>query len=259
MINPLRSSLASELSSFDDVPLTLHFEQMSVTVTHDGFSIGSHRNCDLQQNDTSIPPLHSVIHTQQGAVWIEAANDETVLLVNDRPCRRMALRDGDHFLVGASTFVVRLGAVQHELLESPETLPTTKEDLASLSAEELCDRIFTEQSMIQELSTGERSGWEALLQAIEAVHGEPAPGEVTMAPTIPLSPEHVSYETLLGQIEELQETIVDRTRELSAQEVQVLASSSCLEESQQRVTQRLDELLDQLNKSDLPNELRASA
>jgi hypothetical protein len=262
MINPPRSSLPSNISfsdSLNDVVLTLHSEQLSVTVAHDDFSIGSHRLCDLKLIDPSIPPLHSVIHTQSGAIWIEAANDETVLVVNDRSCRRMALRDGDHFRVGASVFTIDLGAESLEALKSSALQEELKEDLGLLNAEELCDRIVTEQTMIQELSEGQRSGWEALLHAIEAVHEEPMHCEVAAELTIPLVEDQVAYDALFGQIQELQEAIADGSKELSEQEAEVIASSSILEDSQQRVTQRLDEILEQLAKSDSPNELRASA
>ena len=103
------------------------------------------------------------------------------------------------------------------------------------------------------------NGWEALLDAIKAVRSEPMINEMSESPTFPIPEELVAYDALFGQIQELHETIVDRSRELDQKEAEVLASTSIIEESQQRVAQRLDEILDQLNKSEGPSELRASA
>src|SRR5579859_4499525 len=75
--------------------LVLKSAAMTVHVTHDGFSIGSSRKCDLCLVDSAVPALHSIIHMQQGAIWIETADESTELVVNQRAFRRMALRHGD--------------------------------------------------------------------------------------------------------------------------------------------------------------------
>ena len=258
MFTPLRSSLTSESSNIDNpegVLLALQSELQSVAVTHDGFSIGSSRHCDLRLMEDAIQPLHSLIRMQCGAIWIEAADDETVLTVNDRPCRRMALRHGDRLKIGATEFTTILDTENVALFDQS----VIDDDLALLTAEELCDRIVSEQSIVNELSDEHHSGWEALLHAIEAVGEEPQASELADENLLSNSQELVDYDALLGQIQELNETIADRTRELNAHEAEVLASTSILEESQQRVSQRLDEILDQLAKTEPPTEFRASA
>ncbi len=243
----------------DDTVLTLSSDQSSVVVHRDGFLIGSHPRCDLSLKDTTIQPLHSVIHMQSGAIWIESAIDDISIIVNDRACRRMALRQGDLIRIGASAFHVDLVANRSETNPSIAPQIVVQEDLAALSAEELCDRIVSEQSMIQELSHHEASGWEALIQAIEAVHKQPQSLNRPSDQTIPLGAEHANLSGLIGQIEELQQAIADRARELTEREAIVAASSSILEQSQQLVTQRLDVILEHLGKNDPPAELRASA
>ena len=262
MFKSLRSSTLSG-SSFndtsDDVAIHLHLEQQSIPVTHDGFSIGSGRHCDLKIGEPAIPFLHSVIHSQCGAIWIETADEEAILTVNDYPCRRMALRQGDQLKIGTVGLVVDFGIQSQQHAEDDSIDEHVEEDLQSLTAEQLCDRIATEQAMVQEFSEEEHSGWEALLDAIKAVRVEPIISEMTEESLLPMPDELVAYDALFGQIRELHETIVDRSRELEEKEAEVLASTSIIEESQQRVAQRLDEILDQLNKSEGPSELRASA
>ncbi len=262
MFKTLRSSPQSDESLIDtsaEVSIRLQFEHQSIPVTRDGFAIGSGRHCDLKLGEPSIPFLHSVIHNQCRAIWIEAADEAAILSVNEHPCRRMALRHGDRLKIGPVELVVDLGNPCDHGVGDFVSSEHAMDDLHSLTAEELCDRITTEQAMVEELSDDERSGWEALLHAIEAVRVEPGLGEKVESGTLPMPEEIVSYDTLFGQIRELHETIVDRSRELDQKEAEVLASTSIIEESQQRVSQRLDEILDHLNKSDGPTELRASA
>ena len=262
MFKSLRTSTelnTSNIDTSDEVVLRLQLDQQSIPVTVDGFEIGSSRHCDLKLSEPSIPFLHSLIHNQRGAIWIEAADESAILLVNDHPCRRMALRHGDRLKIGSSELVVDFGIQSDRSVDHNMSDDHTFEDIYSLTAEELCDRIATEQAMVQELSDEERSGWEALLHAIEAVRVEPGLGEMVEGGTLPMQEELVSYDALFEQIQELHETIVDRSRELDQKEAEVLASTSIIEESQQRVTQRLDEIIDQLNKSDGSTEFRASA
>ena len=230
MFKSLRSSAQSDLQSngtTDDAPIRLQLDQRSIPVTHDGFTIGSGRRCDLNFAEPAIPFLHSVIHRQSGAVWIEAADDAAFLQVNDRTCRRMSLRHGDRLTIGSIGLVIDLGIVQPQLAEESPVEQHHEEDLQSLSAEELCDRIVTEQTMIQELSEV-NSGWGALMQAIKAVRVEPMMNEIDEGATFPIPEELVAYDALFGQIQELHETIIDRSRELNQKEAEVLASTSSI-------------------------------
>lgn len=249
MFTPIRSTQnASDSGSVENPAnfvLTLNSPTRSIIVDHDGFSIGASPHCDLTLVDASIPPLHSIIHQQSGIAWIEAADDNVFITVNDRPCRRMTFRSDDRLKIGATEFAISLQPQNQVRLDEP----VMNEDLALLTAEELCDRILSEQTMVAEFAEGQRSGWEALLRAINDANQE-----------ITSSDQHfgdrqVALNELLGQIQELNEAIVIHTRELNQRESEVLASTSALEESQQRI----DKIVDQLNQNDPPNELRASA
>ncbi len=255
MFTPQRSSVPGQdslnIDHSTNSVLTLQSAGMSVVVTHDGFSIGASRQCDLTINEPSIPALHSVIHQQGGAIWIESADENTMLTVNDRPYRRMALRHDDRFQIGSMEF---------RILMTTETVAVTEqatisEDLTLLTAEELCDRILSEQSMVAEFVDGQRAGWEALLRAIEAADLEQANEHLVEQQAAKPDDEKVVFDAILEEIQALSETITDRTKELSHQEKDVLESTTILEESQQRI----DQILDQLTKNDPPNELRASA
>ena len=94
-----------------------------------------------------------------------------------------------------------------------------------------------------------------MLQAIAAVRKVPSASE---SKSYSPADDAGVYNLLLGQIQELQATIADRSRELSEKEAEVLASTSMIEETQQQVAERLDVILDHLNQAE-SNELRASA
>lgn len=253
--NPSRPSMPSSSGRSDEMVLTLLSGSQSIQVNHDGFKIGTGRQCDLILEDPTIPRLHSQIHIQSGAVWIETVCDDLYLTVNGATCRRMALRDGDRLQIGSTRLSIQL-APQPLVAEVGEaTNEGLPEDLASLTAEELCDRILTEQAIVKELSADADSGWGALVKAIEAVREVPTSLE---SENIPHAEEVRVYNALLSHLQELQVAIADRTRELNQKEAEVLATASMMEETQKRVTQRLDVILDHLNGPE-SNELRASA
>ena len=273
MFTSIRSSSAfgsHHSGNNPDLILTLASSTQSVTVTHDGFTIGSNQRCDLVVDDSEVPSLHSIIHIQAGAIWIEACSDDATLLVNDRLARRMSLRHEDHLKIGQTDFKVLL---KPEAIAAVERA-TSNEDLTLLTAEELCDRILSEQSMVSEFVDGQRAGWENLLLAIETAHDQPtqselsqlasidtesAPAEFLEASAVASIDEQVTLNALLQQIQELNEAIHDRTRELTEQEKDVLESTDLLEDTHHRVTERLDDLLDQLSRNEPPSDLRASA
>ena len=259
MFTPQRSTFPSPNSSNAEqstsVVLTLQFSGQSVVVTHDGFTIGSSQRCDLPLNDTSIPGLHSVIHIQSGAIWIEAANDDTTVIVNHRPYRRMALRHEDCINIGSTELKILM--INESITEVE--VPALEEDLSLLSAEELCDRILSEQSMVSEFIEGRRSGWEALLQAIQAANDEPLLRQSSNDEVANQVSENETFETLLDEIQGLNTSITEHTRELSDHEKELLESTLIMEESQMRAIQQLDDILEKLKNSDPPNELRASA
>lgn len=272
MQTPIGSSvshlgLTSTDSSSDNV-LVLKTTEMTVHVTHDGFSIGSSRKCDLCLADDAVPLLHSVVHLQQGVIWIETAAENAELIVNDRAYRRMALRHDDQLQIGSTNFTVQIGTGTTALLEQV----SVGEDLSLLTAEELCDRILSDQTMVDEFTAGQRAGWEMLLHAIEAASREteivepriidqPVVAQIeepSLTDQQSLTEEHAALDTLLGQIQELNDALTDHTRHLNEREEKVLETTNMLNESQQ-ITQRLGELIDQMSQTDPPNELRASA
>ena len=277
MFTPLESAFGGSNWSNGEQSLRSDLRLQSiervVSINRDAFTIGSSKQCDLSINDGSLPTLHSVIHVQNGAIWIEAADDTTKITINDRPYRRMALRHDDRLKLGTEEFRILMNA---EPIASTGSA-TLQEDLSLLSAEELCDRIIAEQTMVTDFVSGQRSGWDALLRAIEEADTESLPeissieteeeavtqAEVIAEPALITKEEAIAEEaalnSLLEEIQTLNETITDKTIELSEREKEVLETNSLLEESQKQVTERIDELLEQLNQAEPSTDLRASA
>jgi len=280
MQTPIGSSIP-DLGSFaaddgSDNVLVLNSAELTVRVAHDGFTIGASRKCDLCLADDTIPALHSVIHMQHGAIWIETADEKAELIVNDRSYRRMALRHNDEMRIGTKNFTIQIGTGAPTAIEQAAAVG---EDLTLLTAEELCDRILADQSMVDEFTAGQHAGWEMLLHAIEAASQEADTTELKIdeprvvarseaslvseeaapADDSSLAEEHAVLDSLLGQIQELNDALTDHTRQLTEREEQVLETTNILNESHQQITQRLGDLIDQMTQTDPPNELRASA
>lgn len=281
MFTPLESTLGDSNSLKGErglqSDLRLQSIERVVSINRDAFTIGSSKQCDLSINDGSMPTLHSIIHVQNGAIWIEAADDTTKITVNDRPYRRMALRHEDRLKLGTEEFRILMNA---EPIASTGSA-TLEEDLSLLSAEELCDRIIAEQSMVADFVSGQRSGWDALLRAIEEADTESLPEvahveieeeaeavaseqeDVIAESALIINDAAIAEEAALGsllvEIQTLNESITEKTIELSEREKEVLETNSLLEESQKQVTERIDELLEQLNQAEPSADLRASA
>lgn len=235
-------------------PLVLDGASESFVIDGDEVRVGSSLACELQLPDG--PALHSVIRHQAGVAWIEAV-DGANLFVNGQLRRRMALREGDVLELNGSTFAVRFGLT----MDSEETTGLV-EDLALLTAEELCDRIAAEQALLDEFSADQRAGMRNLVAAIHATHEAEHP--TVLLPMETLRPNSAvaatdDCERLFDQIRELSELMHGRTEELDDCESELIAATSLLEEAQERVSQQLEALLDQLQMPPLENELRASA
>lgn len=247
--------------AFDDadpqstIALVLEGPTESFVIDRDGLRIGSSPVCELPL--PGGPPLHSVIHRQAGVTWIESQEDAS-LSVNGRSRCRMALRDGDVLDLNGLELIVRFRAAD-DVEATPRGL---QDDLSLLSAEELCDRILSEQTMVDELSEGQRAGWSGLLTAIKAVR-EAEPPTVTLPLTIEAAVEaggsSDNCERLLEQIRELSEMVNGRSQELDDCESELVAATALLEEAQERVSQQIEELLEQLPTPSGEMELRASA
>jgi hypothetical protein len=232
--------------------LVLEFDDRLLAVDRERIRIGSGAMCEIRL--PRGPVLHSVIRSEAGAVWIEAEEDSTDLTVNWRTCRRLALRDGD---------VITVAGCDISVLSRPagtidDDAATTTGDISQLTAEELCDRILAEQSAVDEFESSRLNGWQRLKAAIKAVavadrfHAE----ALDNSPAAGFSDD---CERLLDQIREMSEMMSGRTQELDACESELLAATSLLQETQDRVSRQIEELLNQIGDVPRTTELRVSA
>lgn len=239
---------------------TLVFQsaESSFIVNHDGFTIGSSPRCDFTIAQAGVASLHCVIHLQNDAAWIEAGDDQIMLEINGRTCRRMALRQDDVIQIGSLQFTTML---KNEIAV-PFKSSATPEDLSLLTAEELCDRILSEQSMVDDFIGAQRAGWEALVRAIKESHTGPAvefPASAEVHPTGDLTEDQKTLDQLICQIEELNLAIAERTQKLSQREQEMLESTSILDDTHREMSQRIETLMDQLSIHEDDKDLRASA
>lgn len=266
----------TEIGSETEFETILEFGDRSLIVDRERLRIGSSPVCEIRLSRG--PLLHSVLCSEAGVVWIELDDETAELTVNDQPCRRMALRDGDVVSMTDGDMVSMTGVtftIRHQTASSlEEDAAALADDLSHLTADELCDRILSEQSMVDEFDANRRQGWQDLMAAMHGAVLEsadsPLEAETDDAVTVvkvgvPRTIEDLDHpdataecERLLEQIHEIAAVMNGRTRELDVCEDELAAATSLLQETQVRVSQQIQELLDQISDAE-PRELRVSA
>ncbi len=244
--------ISIEQTSNPAAQFTLEFDDGSMVIDRDQIRIGSSPICEIHLLEG--PLLHSVIRTEAGAAWIEVADEAAELNVNWRVCRRMALRDGDVISVCGMDMTVRDTASFSAHAGAIELV----ENITQLTADELCDRILSEQSAVDQFEAGRLLGMQKLMEAMKAViTAEPSTAEII--PNTPVVEFSDECQRLLDQIHEMSEMMNGRTRELDLCETELVAATELLEETQERVSRQIETLLDQIDEASVPTELRASA
>jgi predicted SprT family Zn-dependent metalloprotease len=233
-----------------DYSIVLELDDRSVVVDRELFRIGSSPVCEIRLSDG--PLLHSVIRMEAGIVWIEVDQAAEELNVNWRACRRMALRDGDVISVPGQDITVH-----HQPLTVADLAAQSADQITQLTAEELCDQILSEQAAVDEFESAQRTGWRKLMAAIRQVATtEQIAGESDSAPAIEFSDD---CERVLEQIREVSQMMNGRTQVLDLCESELVTATALLQESQDRVSRQIEDLLDQIGDASMVNELRASA
>jgi hypothetical protein len=250
--------LTTEIRINDDVEfvpfapeMVLEFDDGQLVIDRDRIRLGTSPACELRLPQG--PLLHSVIRNEAGAVWIEAEQDSD-LSVNWRNCRRMALRDGDVISVAGMDITIRQSAIQ--LIGDNAT--KLSEDVSQMSAEELCDQILSEQTEVDAFESKRLQGWQELIAAMKrAMAGDQSQNDsLNTAPAIAFSDD---CERLLDQIREMSDLMNGRNQELDACEGELVAATALLQETHDRVSRQIEELLNQIGDVSTANTLRASA
>lgn len=206
-------------------------------VEADGYLIGRGEFCDLRLDDAGIPLVHSEIHIQDGAMWIEAV-DAAAIDMNGKAVPRLALRSGDVLRVGSLAVTIRTGV-------EAEILADDWEDLSALSALELCERIEAEEAAIRDDEQQRCQGIESLLVALEGM----------LRTDRELLGDDAHTENVVQQLHALSEALATRTQQLVEQEQQFLNTAGEIKHSQEDMARRMEDLIHNLD----AGELRASA
>lgn len=207
-------------------------------VEADGYLIGRGDFCDLRLDDAAIPLVHSEIHLQDGAMWIEAV-DAPAIDMNGKAVPRLALRSGDVLRIGTVAVTIRTG-IEADILSDDAW-----EDLLELSALELCERIEAEEATIREDEQHRWQGIEALLVALEGM----------LRTDRELIADDAHTESVVQQLHALSEALATRTQQLVEQEQQFLNTAGEIKQSQEDMARRMEDLIHNLD----AGELRASA
>ncbi len=203
-------------------------EQRRRPVQSSRFLIGSSPRCDLCLGGGTIPPLHSLISTDGGAIWLEAIADAPELLVNGRAEKCVRLQDQDRLRIEPFELIVHLTGNAAAALETEKTsappLPeqqTESSDVSDLSALELVERIEAATELVNDFEQRSRLGMESLLAAANERRGRMVAG-IPKAPrgsVLPMSGasaaadylELADLESLVGHISDVVGELEKRT------------------------------------------------
>ncbi|HET6422715.1 MAG TPA: FHA domain-containing protein [Planctomycetaceae bacterium] len=210
-------------------------------VENDGYLIGRGDFCDLRIDEAALPLVHSEIHIQEGAIWIEAV-DAPAVEINGKAIPRLSLRSGDLLQIGTLSATVRSG---EEAEATWQLSQESWEDLSHLSALELCERIEAEEAAIRDEERQHWHGVESLLVALEEL----------LRDDQRIFADESRTDEIVQQLHQLSEALATRTQQLAEQELQFLNTASEIQHSQDDMARRMDELIHHLD----AGELRASA
>lgn len=224
-----------------DIDLVLrapNMRQRRLHMDYDDFLIGRAEFCDLRLDDSSVPLVYAEIHRQSGVVWVEAADEDCPLRINEKNCQRLALRDGDLIQIGNWTLEVGINR-QPDI----STLSSSvDEDLSQLTAEELCDRIIEEQTAVDEFERKELQSWKSLIEALESTLIE--------ARTQDHLDSGKRVDTAITELRQLAATLQSRADQLLANESDFLETTTELRVAQSAMIEKLDLILQQFDEGD---------
>ena len=131
------------------------------------FLIGAAPGCDLQLGGDFMPPLHSIIVRENGAVRLEAVAPSPELLVNRRLEQSVLIENGDHLAIGPFRIVVRQSAseIRHAVAPRAEARDGDARPISELTAAELVERIEAEEAVVRTFDERRQAGVQALLAA----------------------------------------------------------------------------------------------
>lgn len=243
------------------------------------FLIGAAAACDLRLGGVGIPALHSLIHNEAGGAWIDAIAPQPPLMVNGQPQHRYELHDGDLVAIGDFEFTVSQRPTEpNDDTNSPsdidfedafeDGLGEGDDALCELTAEELVDRLQEEFELVDEFEERRELGAQALLQAISARKPAPessppdrksatvpadervgvvVPMEIAPALMAQLDPSLVEeLNRVLKGLHEFSAHLEQRAAQLTHREQNYAAAASTLLDAQQKLTNQLDQLQQQI-------------
>jgi hypothetical protein len=230
-------------------------------VSRDRFLIGAGERCDLRLGGEGIPAVHSVVHIDGEAIWLETLADAPEVRVNGRLTRSAALEPGDDLEIGSFSLTLHrtnsaesvqtpkiYGASVSEIL-TEEELATPLEDVEELTARQLVDLIDQEEALIEEFEARRQMGAEALMEVVKQRFGD-ADAEDESATEKPATPGELLHElqAAIISLNEFAQEFDQRTERLSQPETQRVANS--LLDFQQQIVSRLDGVLEKIAQID---------
>ncbi|MGE3314100.1 MAG: FHA domain-containing protein [Planctomycetaceae bacterium] len=302
MINP-KSSPFGDISAAStpaggpqsDFSIEIHrgrTEYPSRPIGRTPFLIGAGDECDLRLGGDQVPSVHSRLFIEDDTLHAESLAPTPALFVNGRAVRKTVLLDGDKLGIGAFQFVIHrahntaalpassaalIAETEIGTLDHFEVDDFDRDDLESLSAAELLDRIEKEQAFVDAFENRQRMGARALLNAVrERMHVEEPEAileERDAVIPIPTGSDVVAaddeenlsagLQQLLVQLTSLSQALEQRSARLSRREAGYAEAVTLLLGAQEKLATQLDYLSTRLSglqeESNDKNSTRASA
>ncbi|MBM79039.1 MAG: hypothetical protein CMJ78_00400 [Planctomycetaceae bacterium] len=144
-------------------------------INADKFLIGSGQVCDLRLGGPTMPPLHSVIHSDDSETWIDALVQRPSLVVNGEETTSTKLSAGDQLQIGEFEFVVCDDETSVTAQEPIADNSLVDEDISDeelghlisdMTAEQLVDQLERDLALLDQHEAEEQLGVQALLHTV---------------------------------------------------------------------------------------------
>ncbi len=230
------------------------------------YLIGQSDQCDLQLGGGGMPSLHSTIYFDGEELFIDAVASKPDLRINGEISQHAFIQPGDRIAVGEIEFVVHVSTSPSAVVPEatrPVANSAHEVDPEELSAEALVDLIGEEMELVERFEGRQKLGLAAMLEQLSD-----RPLESSQEPHAIEIPERgIKNGSLLNHMEGVIRELNDVSHELELhtttarqRDARYLETMASLIEVQQRLTAKVDGLVQQVEAMKLNSkEMRASA
>jgi len=195
-------------------------------------------------------------------LWLDVVSAQPELRVNGEVQQYVQLSENDKIQAGPFSFIVRKAAlgVTKPREADPELKSINQTSIESLSAEELVDLMEQDRQLVQNFETGRELGAEALLEQV-AKRTSQLVAELEEGMNVKEDKQNPAFDgqtidsnllqevaLVLESLNEFSDDLERRSERLSQREANYVEAATTMVDTQQRLAEQLEILVDQVLK-----------